>query len=135
MKKKIAIVAVIAAIIVMVVIFWVSSHGTGRIEGYGYGYSLPDNYKFSIVAKDASAVDGPLIQYFIYEDKIIYGKRSFGPNFNSEKIILYDKVDTSNIEYAEPKVMNAIRETNTSQIQKAIKGKKGKTVCDYVERF
>ena len=92
MKKKIAIVAVIAAIIVMVVIFWVSSHGTGRIEGYGYGYSLPDNYKFSMVAKDASAVDGPLIQYFIYEDKIIYSERSFGPNLIVKKLFFMIKL-------------------------------------------
>ncbi len=135
MKKKIAIVAVIVTIIVIVVIFLVTSHGTGRIEGYGYGYTLPDNYKFIIVADDKSSVDGPLIQYFIYEDKIIYSARSFGPNFESETMILYDKVDTNHIEYLEPKEMGAIRWTDTSQIQKAIEGKKGKTMCDYVEYF
>lgn len=133
MKKKIAIVTAIVAIIVMIVVFLVFRHK--KIQGYGYDYTLPDNYKFSIVAEDTSAVDGPLIQYLIYEDKIIYSKRSFGPNFNSEKIILYDKVDTSNIEYSEPKVMNAIRRTDTTQIRKAIEGKKGKIMCDYVERF
>lgn len=130
MKKKIIIVGIILVILVIAT-FFILNHKKGY-KGYGFDYKIPGNYKFIIIAKDLSAVDGPSISYIIYEDKIIRSEGDGGPSHLSSKIIVYEDVDTSNIEYIKPKETNGIYRTDTTKIEEALKGKKGKTVCDYV---
>ena len=137
MKKKISksaigIIILIGIIIIILVTVGLKTRMGG--EGYGLKYKIPDDYKFIITNVDMSAVDGASSRYFVYEDKIIEQESLSTLLQSTNKVILYEDVDTSNIEYEEDEETNAIIQGNRKSLQaikEAIQNKKGKIVCDY----
>ncbi len=138
MKKRITIIIIGIIILIAIIAIIIFATKNSKYSGYGLEYELPDDYKFIITETDTSAVDGAKKVYYIYEDKIIWEATIHTPNSRSVEVILYENVDTSNIEYKENEETNAIIQGNSESlksIEEAIQDKEGKTVCNYTENF
>lgn len=138
MKKRIAVIIIGIIILIGIIAIIILATRNGKYTGYGIKYEIPNDYKFIITQTDTSAVDGVKKVYYIYEDKIIWEATIHTPNSKSVEVILYEDVDTSNIEYKEDEGTNAIIQGNSESlksIEEAIQDKEGKTVCNYTENF
>lgn len=138
MKKRIAVIIIGIIILIGIIAIIILATRNGKYTGYGIKYEIPNDYKFIITQTDTSAVDGVKKVYYIYEDKIIWESTIHTPNSKSVEVILYEDVDTSNIEYKEDEGTNAIIQGNSESlksIEEAIQDKEGKTVCNYTENF
>ncbi|MBR3052448.1 hypothetical protein IKG60_02410 [Candidatus Saccharibacteria bacterium] len=93
---------------------------------------LPNDYVFAVI-DDANTINGAVVTYYVYNDKVITERRQASDEQGEKAILVYDGVDTSKVVYTGDNATEVCAVTVCKKKNKPLKVVK-KIIADKVGR-